>query len=272
MRCLLLPGSDDTGLRRLGVEVVRGDLAAAESHPAACAGVDTVIATASAMTRRLAHGGGPSIHDADQQGMSSLVGAAEQAGVQRFVYMSYAGIDSPLNSPLARAKIAGEQRLRRSRMRTVVLRPDAFQEVHLGPVGRFDMKAGKVALIGHGDTKRRFVSTADVAALVAAVTLEAEPGGVLEFGGPEALTRNEAIAVAERVTGRTMKVQHMPRPVARLGMRLLARPKDALASAFGAGLAQDLTEAHWDDKPLRDHGITPGSATEYIEEQARDLR
>ncbi|MDX6326054.1 MAG: hypothetical protein QOK15_2408 [Nocardioidaceae bacterium] len=272
VRCLLLPQSDDAELRRLGVDVVRGDLSDGGTLPAACAGVDTVVATATVMSRRLAGGGGPSIHDVDQDGMSALTDAAERAGVQRFVHVSFAGIDSALGSPLDQAKMATEKRLSRSPMRTVVVRPDAFQEIHLGPMGRFDIARGKVSVIGRGNTKRRWVATDDVARLIVAVSVEPDPPRLVEFGGPDAISRNEAIALAERAMGRSLKRQHLPRAVARLGMRVLARRNDALASVFGAGLAQDLVEARWDDKPLRDRGITPRSASEFIEEQARARR
>ena len=57
-------------------------------------------------------------------------------------------------------------------MRTVIVRPDGFQEIQLTAIGRFDLEHAKVAVIGRGDTKRRLVSTDDVAALVAAVALE----------------------------------------------------------------------------------------------------
>jgi uncharacterized protein YbjT (DUF2867 family) len=232
VRCLLLPGTNDAEVRRLGADVVRGD----------------------------------------RDGMSALIDTAEKSGVRRFVYVSSAGLDRAVGSPLERAKIATEQRLGRSPLRTVILRPDAFQEIHLGPAGRFDVRRGKVAVIGRGDTRRRWVSTSDVALLVAAGATAAEPLAVVEFGGPEAMSRNEAITVAERACGRIMKSQRMPRPVARLGTRLLARRNDALASALAAGLAMDLVEASWDDTPLRDLGIVPRSASDFIEEQARALR
>lgn len=44
-----------------------------------------------------------------------------------------------------------------------------------------------------------------------------------------------------------MKARHLPRPVVRLAMRLLARRNDALASVLGAGMLQDLRPARWDD-------------------------
>jgi hypothetical protein len=60
----------------------------------------------------------------------------------------------------------------------------------------------------------------------------------------------------------------MPRAAARLGMRLLDRPQPALASIFGVGLMMDQGAATWDDAPLRERGITPRSASEWIRMQA----
>jgi len=268
VRCLVRPGSDDAQLRRLDVDVVRGDLTDREGLPAACEGVDVVVATATAIARRLAGARHPTIHEVDEVGMAALVGAAETAGVERFVYVSYAGVDAGLGMPLERAEKATEQRLRTSPMRAVVVRPDAFQEVHLTPVGRFDIAHGKVAVFGTGDRRRRWVGVDDVAALLAAVALEPDPPDVVEFGGPEALSRNEAIALAERLTGKHVRRQRMPRSVARLGMRLLARPNDALASVFGTGLLQDLGESRHDDEPLKQRGITAKPASQFIREQA----
>jgi uncharacterized protein YbjT (DUF2867 family) len=271
VRCLVRAGSDDSRLRELGASVVRGDLTEPDSLAAACQGIETVVATATVIGRRLEGARRPSIREADEVGMASLVDAAESGGVRRFVYVSFAGVDAAIGTPLEHAKLATEQRLSRSSMRTVVVRPDAFQEIHLGPLGRFDMAAGKVAVFGRGDSKRRWVSTDDVAALLAAVAFEPEPPALIEFGGPEAISRNEAVAIAEALTHRRIKVQRMPRTVARLAIRLLNRPNDALASAFGGGLLQDLCEATWDDQPLRQRGIKPTSASDFLREQARQL-
>lgn len=267
VRCLVRPDTDAAPLRQLGAEVVRGDLTDPTSLPAACEGAETVVASATAIARVLAGAKHPSIHEADEVGMASLVEAAEGADVGRFVYVSYAGADSALGMPLERAKVATEKRLARSPMRSVVVRPDAFQEIHLAPIGRFDIHAGKVAVFGKGDTKRRWVATEDVAALVAALVVEVDPPDIVTFGGPEAISRNEAIAIAEQATGKKIKVQRMPRAVARLGMRLLDRPNPAMATIFGTGLMQDLLEVTWDDAPLRERGITPRSASEWIKEQ-----
>jgi hypothetical protein len=73
--------------------------------------------------------------------MLRLVDAAERAAASWLVYVSIAAADRALGSPLDRAKLAVEQRLRRSAMTSVIVRPDAFQEIHLAPIGRFDMSA-----------------------------------------------------------------------------------------------------------------------------------
>lgn len=252
-------------------DIVRGDLTDPHSLSTVCDGVTAVVATASALTGRLAGVRRPTIHQVDEVGMAALVDAAERSGIERFVYVSYAGLEVSPGSPLGRAKLATERRLAASPLRTVVLRPDGLQEIHLCPLGRFDLAERKVAIIGKGDTKRRLVSTDDVAALAAAVVTEPDPPAVIEFGGPEAISRNELVAVAEQLIGQTIKRQYMPRAAARIGARLLSRPNDALASVFANGLAMDLVAAEWNDSALVERGISPRSPTEYLGIQAATL-
>ena len=268
VRCLARPGSDTASLSAQDVEIMTGDLTDPDSLRSACTNTEVVVASATVIGRRLAGHKRPTIREADEAGMMSLIEAAEAAGVRRFVYVSYAGVDASLGTPLERAKEAVERRLAASPMRRVVLRPDAFQEIHLGPVGRFNVATGEVVVFGKGDTKRRWVATKDVAALVAAVASEPDPPELIEFGGPEALSRNEAVVVAEQACGRSFKVRRVPLPVARVGMRLARRRNDALASVFGTGVLQDRAPGDWDDAPLRERGITPRPASDWIIQQA----
>ncbi len=270
VRCLVRHSTDDSSLRAIGAEIVRGDLTQPDTLAAACEGAETVIATATAMTRRL-QGSQASIRDVDEVGMGQLIGAAEAAGVRRFIYLSFTGIDTAVETPLRHAKLATERRLGTSRMRAVIVRSDPFQEIHFSPIARFDMAAGKASVVGKGNTKARWVATDDVAGLLCALALEPDPPRLIEFGGPEPMTINEACYLAGELMDRRMKVQHMPRPVARLAVRLLSRRNDALASALGAGLTTDLNVVAWDDKPLRDRGINPRPGSDLLREQARML-
>ncbi len=267
VRCLARPGSDRSVLPD-GVEHVEGDLTDPASLRRACEGVTTVVAGATAIGRRLSGASKQTIRQVDDEGMAALVDAAQAAGVERFVYVSYAGVDLGIGMPLERAKLATERRLEQSGMRQVVVRPDAFQEVHLGPLGRFDVAASKVSVFGKGDLPHRWIATEDVAALVAALATEPDPPSVVEVGGPESISRNEAIDVAERATGRTFKVQRLPLVFAKAGMRLMARPNDSVASILGTGVLQDTAPSTCDDRPLRERGIAARSATEWIHQQA----
>ncbi|MGW5194820.1 SDR family oxidoreductase [Kribbella sp. NPDC004138] len=263
VRCLVRSGAGIPG-----AEVVAGDLTDPASLRKACAGTETVVATATAIGRLLAGVRGPSIRETDELGMLALVGAAEKAGVRRFVYVSYAGVDAGLGVPIEHAKLAVEDRLRRSALQYVVVRPDAFQEIHLGPLGRFDLAHGKVGVIGNGNAKHRWVSTADVAALIAAVAVETDPPELIEFGGPEALSRTEAIAFAENLLQRKLKVQRLPAPVARPAIKLLSRRNEAVASVLGIGLLFSLQDVPWTDEPLRSRGIVPHPTTDFLRAQA----
>jgi uncharacterized protein YbjT (DUF2867 family) len=139
------------------------------------------------------------------------------------------------------------------------------------PQGGFDMVRGKVIVFGKGDARTRWVSIEDVAALIGAVAVESDPPNVIEFGGPEAMSRNEAITMAERLTGRRIKHQHVPRWLLRLAMRLLAGPYEGLASALGLVLLRDLRDSYWDDTPLQQRRIAARSASAFLKEQARAI-
>ncbi|WP_457950944.1 SDR family oxidoreductase [Pseudarthrobacter sp. alpha12b] len=269
VRCLVRPTTDDSPLRAIGAETVRGDLTDPATLAPACRGVETVIATATAITRRFARTSSATIRDVDEVGMGHLVDAAEAVGVQRFVYLSFPIGSASLRTPLEQAKLAIERRLANSPMRAVVVRSDGLQEVQLSRAARFDLAAGKAAVIGKGDTRRRLVSTGDIAALVAAVALEPDPPAQIDVGGPEPLTKKEIIGLAGELAHHPLKVQHMPRPVARLLTLMLKRRNDAMASALGVGLSSDIEEATWDDKPLRQRGINPKSVSAFLAEQAR---
>lgn len=265
IRALVRPRTPDVELRDLGFEVVRGDLRDAGSLPAAVEGIRTVVSTANSLARALNGERGLSIRGVDRDGYASLIAAAEHAHVERFVFLSAAlpPIAAKL-APYAAAKAATEQRLRRSNLRPVIVRPDMFQEVWLAPETQFDWPKGRLTIFGRGDTKARYVAADDVAALTAHLALAEDPPETVEFGGPEAHTRNEAADLFEREAGRPMRRRHVPRAALRLGATVLRRPKPTLASVMGMALAADLVGPSWDDGPLVAIGVGPRSTTEFV--------
>ena len=194
-------------LRAVGIEVVDGDVTRPESLASACRGVDCVVSTVTSMPT----GANDGLRRVDHDGVLSLIAAAEQEGVRKFVYVSYSGnIDEPC--PLDTAKRDCEERLRASAMTAVILRPSYFAEIWLSPALGFDARNGKARIFGSGDEKVSYISAPDVAAFAVAVATRehAAKTTVLELGGPEALSLRQVIATFEQATGRNFSVESVP--------------------------------------------------------------
>jgi NADH dehydrogenase len=193
-------------LKQLGVELIHGDLKDSSSLREACRGVDTIVSTASSTIARQE---GDSIQTVDRQGQLELIEAAEAAGVQRFVLVSFPGFDIPF--PLQDAKRAVEDRLRRSRMVQVILQPTCFMEVWLSPMLGFDLANARAQVLGDGKNAVSWISFLDVAAFAtAAVHAPDTASGTFRLGGPEALSPLDVVRQGEQLLGKPMAVQHVP--------------------------------------------------------------
>jgi uncharacterized protein YbjT (DUF2867 family) len=250
-----------------GGEVMRGDLRDPATLERALRGVSTVVTTVTAMGRALG-GERLDIRAVDGRGSLALVDAAERAGVQRFVYVSYAGASDAQarGFPLAAAKRAVERRLIASSMRHVIVRPDAFQEVWLSPLTGFDWSNGRMIVFGRGHAQARYVAVDDVAVAIAHWAFAEDAPAIVEFGGPDALTRTQVVAIFEDAAQRRLRTLHVPRAALRAGMRVLRRVRPELASVMGLALSADLDDARWTDAPLRALGIEPRGIREYVNE------
>jgi uncharacterized protein YbjT (DUF2867 family) len=185
--------------------------------------------------------------------------------VERFVFVSYAGLSDTASQsfPLAAAKWAVEQRLVASPMRHVIVRPDAFQELWLSAQSGFDPDRGRVIVLGRGEAKARYVAIDDAAQAIAHWATAADAPALVEFGGPEPVTRHEAVAIFEAATGRAIRTHHVPRAALRAAMRVARRARPEIASITGLALFADLEDARWTDAPLRALGIEPRGVTDY---------
>jgi uncharacterized protein YbjT (DUF2867 family) len=263
-RALVRSTTDATLLQEMRAEVVRGDLREPDTLMAAVNGAATVVTTVTAMSRLLAGAEKTTIDETDGQGTANLIEAAERAGVKRFVYVSFAGCGPHLRFPLARAKFRSEQRLRSSVLQEVLIKPDAFQEVWLSSAVGIDLGKGKMIVYGKGGNPVPYVAVGDVAEVVVRLALEEDPPQEIEFGGPEAHTRNQIAKLIQDAAGRHLRVLHIPRSVLRMGSRALAPFKQELASVMGIALEADTIPRSWDATPLRRLGIDPRPTTAYI--------
>ena len=261
VRALVRPASDAGALLEAGAEVVRGDLREPATLEPAVSGVETVITTANANRAAV-----------DVAGNRNLINAAQQVGVRRFVYVSaaYMGEEFARTGPLMAGKWQTEKALRASSLPFVIVRPDMFQESWLGPP-LFNAQKATAMVTGRGETPHRYVAIDDVAALCAHLAGTPDPPDVVEFGGPESLTPMQVVAAYEAATGKTFKVRHVPRAMLSVGHLLMSRVQPDMATGFAMELFFDGHPSAWDDTALRDAGIDPQPASQFITRTAEAL-
>jgi NADH dehydrogenase len=209
VRAMVRESSDPERVHRLeglGAEVVRGELRDPDSLARACGFVDTVISGATTIISL----GTDSISAVDRDGQLSLVDAAHDAGVGHFIYVSYTShVDT--DDPLTEAKRAVEQRLRESGLGFTILRPSYFMEMWLGPALGWELAEGRVRVLGSGEQRVNWISAKDVVtAIVACVDNPRALGQTIELGGPEALSPNEVLRLAESFVDRPISVERVP--------------------------------------------------------------
>jgi uncharacterized protein YbjT (DUF2867 family) len=260
VRALVRRGAGHAGagpLADAGAEVFDGDLTDPASIMRACAGIDTVVCTATAMP----NAAGDALKRVDHDGVLNLIAAAEGAGVRRFVYTSYSA-NLRVESPLSRAKRGCEARLESGGMEYAILRPSVFMEVWLGPHLGFDVAGARARIYGDGKAAVSYVSGQDVAAF--AVSAALQPGALgdaIQIGGPECLSQLEAVARFERTLGRRMTLEHVPMPA----LEAQHRSDDPLQQTFAAlmlayAMGDSIPEAQ--ENAAR-YGVTLTSLAEY---------
>jgi len=211
----------------------------------------------------------------DDEGYRTLIDAAVDAGVSRFVYLSVSETPYDDRVPAFRAKRVNERRLRRSGMDYTILRSSLFIETWLALIGssvpirgteaalverpyrflRLFRRAtgqlverhGVAVLPGSGRTRHSFVAAADVAAFVAACADDPEPPDrVAEIGGPESLSWDEVVDRCERVLGREVRAVHTTPAIYSVLERLLRPVSVPAANVMGLYLIAATTDTAGD--------------------------
>jgi uncharacterized protein YbjT (DUF2867 family) len=249
-------------LAQAGVEVAWGDLRDTASLGAACQGVQTLVSTATATSRK------ESMKTVDRDGQLALVAAARAAGVRRIVYVSLSP-NLPENTPLVRYKHEVERAVRASGMTWTVLQPSCFMEVWFSPVVGWDIAAGKVRITGSGERPVSFISLEDVAHMAAlAIDRPETQGRDIPLGGPKPVSLLAAAKTFEDALGRKLKRQHVPPAVLGVVARVLMPLQPTLASLMLLGVAVSKGDAI-DMAPLqREFPLRLTSVAEYARRTA----
>ncbi|WP_158277325.1 SDR family oxidoreductase [Opitutus sp. ER46] len=243
VRALIRPSAEAgkrATLQGLAVQLMEGDLREPSSLRRACAGISTVISTASSTFSRQP---GDSIATVDQEGQLALIDAAKGAGVRRFVFVSYRP-KLPYPCPLTSAKLAVENRLKSAGIEYVVLRASYFMEVWLTPMLGFDPLHGTVRIYGEGENKLSWVSFRDVARVAALAAHHPQAREiVLDVGGPEALSPHQVVRMFEAAGAAEISPEHVPTATLQAQYEAATDPMQksfaALMLGYAAGDAMD---------------------------------
>jgi uncharacterized protein YbjT (DUF2867 family) len=222
VRCLVRRPEQQATLRAWGCELVQGDLTDPDSLRRAADGCDAVVHLVSIIV------GKPTDFERVMvEGTRSLVAAAEETGVRRFVLMSALGVSEKTKElvPYYRSKWEMEGAVKDSGLEHVVFRPSFvfggdggvlplfIRQVRWSPV---------TPVIGSGERRLQPIWIDDVAAHFAgAIDVPAAANRTFELGGPDRVTWNELYERIARTLGKRRAMLHVPVSVARLGAALV---------------------------------------------------
>lgn len=262
-----------TDLAALGAEVVQGDLIDPGSLRRACVGVTGILACAHSILGR----GRWRSEAVDDAGHRSLIDAARDARVGRFVYVSGHGVRADHPVDFFRTKHRIEQVLASSGLEHVILRPTAFMEHHVHLfVGKSVLEKGKASLIGPATKPRNFIAATDIAPFaVKALLDEALPFRSLTIGGHGHMSNLEVARLYAQLAGVEVKVSHLPLAAARVIATLAAPVHPGMARIMRMlSLPDDAFDEHFDGAAEFEstHGVRLKRTEEFVAEEVALVR
>jgi NADH dehydrogenase len=129
---------------------------------------------------------------------------------------------------------------------------------------------GKPAIIlGSGARPMNFVAVRDVATVaVRALTDPTVRNTIIEIGGPENLTRNEVAELYARMSGRSLRVRHIPVGALRVLARLLAPIHPGVSDVIRASIAFESIDQRFDpSRTLRRYPASLTSLETFVRER-----
>jgi uncharacterized protein YbjT (DUF2867 family) len=237
------------GRQRVDVQLALGDLARlgdARLRRQALRGVDTVVHLAAAIRDQ----SDIPVEEVTGLATARLLRAAEQAGVERFVFFSAIGATGFQRTRFFRAKALAERAVAASPLKTTIFAPsivydrdDAFVTIM-----RRLAVLPLLPISGSGRAQFEPIWAGDVAACVTAA-LERREVGRFELAGPQRLTYEEIAQIIARSVGRARPTIHIPLNIVRLILRGLRR-------AFG-----EAAFATWEEAELMEVSMVSARGT-----------
>jgi NADH dehydrogenase len=221
VRALVRDPRQASRLAAWGAELVEGDVVDAGSLAAACDGADAVVHLVSILTGKRAD-----FERVMVQGTRNLVAAAKEASVRRFVLTSALGLDERSRDavPYFGAKWKMEAAVQESGLEHVIFRPSFVFGKDGGALQvfkRLARLAPVTPIVGDGTRRMQPIWVEDVAEFYAR-SLDTG-SGVVELGGPDAVTWNDFWDRLKRVMGKRRPSVHVPVGLMRVQAAVMER-------------------------------------------------
>lgn len=256
-------------LKKLGVEVVKGDLIDHASLKAACQGVDAVLASA----HSLLGAGNYKSEAVDDAGHRALIDAAKAAGVKHFVYTSAQGTWEDHPTDFYRTKLQVEKYLKASGLSYTILRPPSFMEWHVhNLLGADILKTGKATIYGAGNNPINFMACKEVAhiAVIALTDPARLKNRTVEMGGPDNVTRNQIAEMYARFSGKPLKKMNVPTGVMKVMGPLLRPIQPVLSRLMSFSVWTDTADQTFNTSAmLKEFPMTLTRVEDFIREQVK---
>jgi len=226
---LVRPGADVSGLQ--GCRVIEGRVTDPADVQAAMESARPVAVVSCLASRT---GEPKDTWAVDHEAHSVILKSAVAAGVRQFVLLSAICVQKPLLE-FQRAKLAFEAELQEAPISWSIVRATAYFKSLSGQVAR--VQAGRPFLV-FGDGKAtacKPISDADLGRyLTLCLTDPDKRNRILPIGGPgPAITPRDQVAMLERLTGRPVRVKHVPVALMNAivaGLSIAGRLSDRLAA------------------------------------------
>ena len=259
------------GDRRVSVQITLGDLAEL-SDPyllrQALRGVDTVVHLAATIRDQ------PPRRIEELNGLATvrLLRAAENLGVERFVFFSALNASRTQRTRFFRAKALAEQAVSSSPLDSIVFAPSIVYD-HSDPwitlLRRFSFLP-VMPVSGSGQARYQPIWARDVARCVVNALDNGGSADRFELAGPETLSYDEISDLVSRASGRPRPLLHIPLPLVRSGLI-------ALRKVFGEAVFATWEEAELMEVPMvsnrgaadpRKLGVEPKRMEEVLSSEA----
>ena len=228
-RRLQADGHQVTGLARTQpdngpavVDWALGDVVTGSGVEKALTGADAVVHLVGIIREKP----GATFEQVHVEGTRTVLAAASQAGVRRFLHMSALGADPASASGYGSSKGRAETLVRESGLAWTIFRPDMIlgvgDDFFSGTLRDLVLKPPVIPVVGNGAYPFRPITAHDVAAAFgAALERPATAGSSLDLVGPRQYTLRELQVLVRDTIGVKKPLVNVPLPLMRLGIALL---------------------------------------------------